>query len=77
MKGMLPVSLNWRERCYVDIYEAPVEWMNGFSLVTINNEKFKTVKEIDYDLTNLLVWRELPLTSAQRKLDRFNEPLPN
>ena len=52
VKGMLPVSRNWRERCYVDFYEAPVEWMNGSSLVTINNEQFKTVKEIDYELTN-------------------------
>ena len=51
VKDMLPVSLDWRERCYVDFYESPVEWMNGFSLVTINNEQFKTVKEIDYELT--------------------------
>ena len=52
VEGMLPVPLNWRERCYVDFYESPVEWMNGFSLVTINNEEFKTIKEIDYELTN-------------------------
>ena len=52
VKGMLPVSLHWRERCYVDFYEAPVEWMEESSLVTINNEQFLTVKEIDYELTN-------------------------
>ena len=52
VKGMLPVSRNWRKRCYVDFYEAPVEWMNGSSLVTINNEQFKTVNEIDYELIN-------------------------
>ena len=51
VKGMLPVSRNWRERCYVDFYEAPAEWMEGSSIVTINNEQFLTVKEIDYVLT--------------------------
>jgi len=52
VKGMLPVSLDWRERGYVDFYEAPAEWMKSSSLVTINNEQFKTVKETDYELTN-------------------------
>ena len=52
VRGMLPVSRNWRKRCYVDFYEAPVEWMKNSSLVTINNEQFVTVKEIDYELTN-------------------------
>ena len=52
VNGMLPVSRNWRKRCYLDFYEAPVEWMKHSSLVTINNEQFKTVKEIDYELTN-------------------------
>ena len=52
VKGMLPVSSSWRERGYVDFYEAPERWMWGSSLVTINNEQFLTVKEIDYELTN-------------------------
>ena len=52
VNDMLPVSCDWRERGYVDFYEAPVEWMDGSSLVTINNEQFKTVKTIDYELTN-------------------------
>jgi len=52
VKGMLPLSHNWREHCYVDFYEAPAEWMNGSSLITINNEQFLTIKEIDYELTN-------------------------
>lgn len=52
VNDMLPVSRDWRERGYVDFYEAPVEWMDGSSLVTINNEQFKTVKTIHYELTN-------------------------
>lgn len=41
---MLPVSPNWKKHCYVDFYEAPVEWMEGSSLVTINNEQFLIMK---------------------------------
>ncbi|KAJ7339520.1 hypothetical protein OS493_005919 [Desmophyllum pertusum] len=52
VKGMLPVSNGWRDRCYVDLYPAPSVWMNGSSLVTINNQQFVTLKEIDYELTN-------------------------
>ena len=52
VKGMLPVSPHWRERCYVDFYVAPADWINSPSLVTINNEQFKTVTDIDYELTN-------------------------
>jgi len=49
---MLLVSRNWRERCYIDFYEAPSEWIEESSLVTINDEQFLTVKEIEYVLTN-------------------------
>ena len=52
VKGMLPVSENWRNRCYADLYWSPSAWMNGSSLVTINNQTFVTVKEVDYELTN-------------------------
>ena len=52
VQGMLPVSLDWRSRCYVDLYWSPLAWMNGSSLVTINNQQFVTVKEVDYELTN-------------------------
>ena len=51
MKGILPVSPNWRKHCYVDFYEAPAEWLEGSSLVTINNEQFLIMKKIDYELT--------------------------
>lgn len=52
VKGMLPVSEHWRERSYADLYWSPSVWMNGSSLVTINNQTFVTVKEVDYELTN-------------------------
>ena len=52
VKGMLPVSGHWRNRCYADLYWSPSVWMNGSSLVTINNHTFVTVKEVDYELTN-------------------------
>lgn len=52
VKGMLPVSDNWRDRSYVDFYWSPSAWMNGLSLVTINNQQYVTVKEVDYELTN-------------------------
>ena len=52
VRGMLPVSEEWRERCYVDLYWSPSAWMNGSSLVTINNQQFVTVKEVDYELRN-------------------------
>ena len=52
VNGMLPVSHDWRERCYVDFYKAPARWMERSSLITINNEQFCTVKEIDYELTD-------------------------
>ena len=52
VSGMLPVSSDWRSRCYVDLYWSPSAWMNGSSLVTINNQQFVTVKEVDYELRN-------------------------
>lgn len=52
VKGMLPVSENWRDRGYADLYWSPSAWMNGSSLVTINNQQFVTVKQVDYELTN-------------------------
>ena len=52
VRGMLPVSEYWRERTYADLYWSPSLWMNGSSLVTINNQTFVTVKEVDYELTN-------------------------
>lgn len=52
VKGMLPVSKEWRDRGYADLYWSPSVWMNGSSLVTINNQTFVTVKEVDYELTN-------------------------
>ncbi|KAL9988314.1 hypothetical protein ACROYT_G002747 [Oculina patagonica] len=52
VRGMLPVSSDWRGRCYADIYWSPSAWMNGSSLVTINNQQFVTVKEVEYELTN-------------------------
>ena len=52
VRGMLPVSGRWRDRCYVDFYGSPSAWMNGSSLVTINDQQFVTVKEVDYELKN-------------------------
>ena len=52
VKGVLPVSEDWRGRGYADLYSSPSVWMNGSSLVTVNNQTFVTVKEIDYELTN-------------------------
>ncbi|XP_022788801.1 uncharacterized protein LOC111328596 [Stylophora pistillata] len=47
VKGMLPVSHRWRKRGYVDFYEAGHALMEGSSLVTINNEEFVTVKDVN------------------------------
>ena len=52
VRGMLPVTRYWRHRGYVDIYWSPSVWMNGSGSVTINNEQFVTVKEIEYELKN-------------------------
>lgn len=52
VNGMLPVSEDWKERGYADLYWSPSVWMNGSSLVTVNNQTFVTVKEVDYELTN-------------------------
>ncbi|KAL9971116.1 hypothetical protein ACROYT_G023603 [Oculina patagonica] len=52
VKDMLPVSQSWRKHCYVDFYEAPAQWMKGYTLVTINNEQFLTVKNVEHELTN-------------------------
>lgn len=52
IQGMLPVASGWRERRYVDFYVSPSVWLNGSALATINNEKFITLKDIDYELTN-------------------------
>ena len=47
VKGMLPVSQYWRQRGYVDFYEAGQALMEGSSIVTINNKQFVTVKDVD------------------------------
>lgn len=47
VKGMLPVSQHWRQRGYVDFYEAGQALMEGSSNVTINNKQFVTVKDVD------------------------------
>ena len=47
VKGMLPVAQYWRQRGYVDFYEAGQALMEGSSIVTINNEQFVTVKDVD------------------------------
>ena len=47
VKGMLPVSQDWRQRGYVDFYEAGQALMEGSSIVTINNKQFVTVKDVD------------------------------
>jgi len=52
VKGMLPISDNWRERGYIDLYGGHLVWMNDSSLVVINNQTFTTVKEVDYELKN-------------------------
>ena len=52
VKDMLPVSASWRDRGYVDFYVAPSVWLNDSALVTINNQQFITLKEIEYELTN-------------------------
>ena len=52
VRGMLPVADNWRLRCYIDLYGGHLVWMNDSSLVTINNQTFSTVKQVDYELTN-------------------------
>ena len=52
VRDMPPVSARWRDRGYVDFYVAPSVWLNDSSLVTINNQQFITVKEIEKKLTN-------------------------
>ena len=52
VKDMLPVSHFWRTRCYVDFYKASARWMNASTFVTVNNEQFLTVKDVEYELTN-------------------------
>ncbi|KAL9971114.1 hypothetical protein ACROYT_G023601 [Oculina patagonica] len=52
VNGMLPVSQFWRKRCYVDFYEAPARWMEDSTLVTLNNEQFLTVRDVEHELTN-------------------------
>ena len=47
VQGMLPISDNWRSRGYADLYACSSNQMRSSSLVTINNENFTTVKEVD------------------------------
>ena len=42
---MLPLSYDWRSRGYVDLYCGDSEKMSGYSLVTINNQTFSSVKD--------------------------------
>ena len=35
----------------MDFYKAPKKWMEGFSFVTLNNEQFVTVKQVDKHLS--------------------------
>ena len=51
VRGMLPVSDDWREHCYVDFYKGEPVWMKDSSLITINNQTYFTVKQVDYELT--------------------------
>jgi len=52
VKDMLPLSYDWRDHGYVDFYCGDSERMSGYSLVTINNQTFVTVKDVDEQLTN-------------------------
>ena len=47
VQGMLPISDNWRSLGYADLYACSSNQMRSSSLVTINNENFTTVKEVD------------------------------
>ena len=51
VKGMLPISGLWRSHVYVDFYKGKSAWMKDFSFVTINNQTYTTVKNVDYQLT--------------------------
>ena len=51
VRGMLPVSSDWRERGYIDLYGGHLVWMNGPSVVTINNRTYTTVKNVHEELT--------------------------
>ena len=46
------IGNSWRERGYVDFYEAPEIWWNGSSIITINEEKYISIRDIDYELAN-------------------------
>ena len=48
---MLPLSYDWRSRGYVDLYCGDSERMSGYSLVTINNQTFSSVKDPTGQLT--------------------------
>ena len=52
VKEMLPISSFWRTRTYVDFYLGGKWMMQSFSLVTINNQQYYTIKYIDKMLTN-------------------------
>ena len=51
VRGMLPVSGDWRARGYIDLYGGHLAWMNGSSVVTINNRTYVTVKKVHEELT--------------------------
>ena len=46
------IGNSWRERGYMDFYEAPEIWWNGSSVITINGEKYTSIRDIDYELAN-------------------------
>lgn len=50
VRGMLPVSRDWRARGYIDLYGGHLAWMNGSSVVTINNRTYITVKKVHEEL---------------------------
>ena len=52
VEGMLPIPAGWRDQPYLDIYFTFDPWIQGSRMVTINNQTFSTIREIDYELTN-------------------------
>ena len=47
VKGMLPIPYSWRDRCYVDLYFGGAGLMSNFSLVTINNQQYTALEDVD------------------------------
>ena len=52
MKTRHTIGDYWRDRGYIDFYEAPEIWWNGSSVITINGQKYISIRDIDYELTN-------------------------